>query len=168
MKRGIEPSIIDGNVEKEGLYTDTTINTLQERLDTINFQLDSINMQLNEDDVSVSINEKARLLTEKRKMENERAEVEHKIAELKEQEKEKDEEFDLESAETFKGSLEKDKEELYSTRKIGKAYVPKSLTTIKKETREVEEDIIKSAKQINEEYKKKAEDTMSKMDNLFR
>jgi len=160
----IEPNIIDENVEKEGLYANMTIKTLEERLDIINFQLDSVNMQLNEND-SISVDEKARLLAEKSRLENERTEIEQKISELKEQEKEDSE---LESADTFEGSLEENEEDLYSARIIGKATVPKVLTADKKEARKVEEDIIKNDKQINDEFKKKAEDMMSRMDDLFR
>lgn len=159
----IELGIIDENIEKEGLYTDTAINTLQERLDTINFQLDSINMQLSETDVTASVDDKARLFAEKSELEDEKAELEQKIAELKEKE-----ESDLENAETFEGSLDENGEELFSARGIGKATVPKALTTDKKDARKVEEDIIKSDKQINDEFKKKAKDMMSKMDDLFR
>lgn len=160
----IEPNIIDEKIEKEGLYSDTTVNALQEKLDTINFQLDSVNLQLNGND-SISVDEKARLLAERNRLETEIAEIEQKISELKEHEKE-DSEF--ESADTFKGSLEENAEELYSARSIGKATVPKALTADKKEARKVEEDIIKSDKQINDEFKKEAEDMMSRMDDLFR
>ena len=160
----IEPNIIDEKIEKGGLYADTTVNALQEELDTINFQLDSVNMQLDESD-SISIDEQARLLAEKSRLENERTEIEQKISELKEQEKE---ESELESADTFEGSLEEKTEELYSAWTIGKATVPKALTADKKEARKVEENIIKSDKQINDEFKKEAEDMMSRMDDLFR
>ncbi len=156
----IEPNIIDGKTEKEGLYTDTSISTLQERLDTISFQLYSINLQLSEKVVVVSVDEKARLLAQKSELEDEKAELEQKITELKEKEKE---ESDLESADSFEGSLDKNREELFSAREIGKAYVPKVATTDKKKARKVDTELEKN----NDEFGKKAEDMMTKMDDLF-
>ena len=152
----IEPNIIDEKIEKEGLYADITVDTLQEKLDAINFQLDSINMQLDESVVSIGKDEKARLLAEKSRLEEEKIDIEYKIAELKE--KEMDEESELESAEAFEGS-------------IGKAFVPKVATVEKKKARKVDEDLEKAseiARKVNDEFSKEAEDMMSKMDDLFR
>ena len=73
-----------------------------------------------------------------------------------------------ESADSFVGSLDEETEELFSTRNIGKATVPKALTIDKKEARKVEEDIIKSDKQINDEFKEQADSMMSKLEDLFR
>ncbi len=75
---------------------------------------------------------------------------------------------DSESADSFVGSLDEETEELFSARSIGKATVPKALTTDKKEARKVEEDIIKSDKQINDEFKEQAESMISKLEGLFR
>lgn len=125
-------------------------------------------MQLSEKVVSVSVDEKARLLAQKSELEDEKAELEQKIAELKEKEKE---ESDLESADSFEGSLDKNGEELFSAREIGKAYVPKVATVEKKKAREVEYDLEKAsedARKLNDEFSKEAEDMMSKMDDLFR
>ena len=59
-------------------------------------------------------------------------------------------------------------EEIFSARNIGKTTVPKALTIDKKAARKVEEDIIKSDKQINDEFKEQADNMMSKLDDLFR
>lgn len=163
----IEPNIIDVKIEKEGLYADTTVNALQEKLDTINFQLDSVNILLNENNI-LSVDEKNRLLAEKSRLEDKKVEIEQKILKLKEHKKE---EVELESAESFKGCLDEKEEELYSARSIGKAFVPTVATVDKKKAREFDKDFenaSEAAKKVNDEFSKKAEDLMAKMDDLFR
>ena len=150
----IEPNIIDGKTEKEGLYTDTSISTLQERLDTISFQLDSINLQLSEKVVVVSADEKARLLAQKSELENEKTELEQKITELKEQEKEEltdvHEDFGNYRDDTSYGLIHKDVEfhstikPLYTAKDIGKASVPVANMKKKQEERKVENETVRN------------------------
>ncbi len=160
----IEQSIIDEDIEKKGLYTETDIESLQDRLDTINYRLNSLNLQL-QGNFEISDEEQAQLSIEKQSLEDEKTRIEQKLKKIKDYLEEETRE--PESADSFVGSLDEETEELFSARNIGKATVPKALTIDKKEARKVEEDIIKSAKQINDKFKENADSMMSELEDLF-
>ena len=165
METRIEQSIIDEDIEKKGLYTETDIESLQDRLDTINYRLNSLNLQL-QGNFEISDEEQAQLSIEKQSLEDEKTRIEQKLKKIKDYLEEANR--SPESADSFVGSLDEETEELFSARNIGKATVPKALTIDKKEARKVEEDIIKSDKQINDEFKEQADSMMSKLEDLFR
>ena len=74
METKIEQSIIDENIEKEGLYTETDIKSLQNRLDTINYRLDSLNLQI-QGNFEISDEEQAQLRIEKQSLEEEKIKI---------------------------------------------------------------------------------------------
>ena len=160
----IEQSIIDEDIEKKGLYTETDIESLQDRLDTINYRLNSLNLQL-QGNFEISDEEQAQLSIEKQSLEDEKTRIEQELKKIMDYLEEANR--SPESADSFVGSLDEETEELFSARNIGKATVPKALTIDKKEARKVEEDIIKSAKQINDKFKENADSMMSELEDLF-
>ena len=74
----IEQSIIDENIEKKSLYTETDIESLQNRLDTINYRLNSLNLQL-QGNFEISDEEQAQLSIEKQSLEDEKARIEQEL-----------------------------------------------------------------------------------------
>ena len=165
METKIEQSIIDENIEKEGLYTETDIKSLQNRLDTINYRLDSLNLQI-QGNFEISDEEQAQLRIEKQSLEEEKTKIEQELTKIMNYLEEANR--SPESADSFVGSLDEETEEIFSARSIGKATVPKASTKNKKEARKVEEDIIKSDEKINDEFKEQAGSMMSKLEDLFR
>lgn len=170
----IEKSIIDGDIEKKGLYTEQVIDALHDRLDTIIYQIDILNIQIQLGEYSETSNnpqlveDYAKLISEKRTLEEEKARIEQELQRAKEQSAKESEE--LESADSFNDTLT---EELFSARDIGMTTVPKALTTDKKKARKIDDEYIKSdselsAQQINDGFKDRAESMSSKLDDLFR
>ncbi len=161
----IEPSIIDEDIEKKGLYTEPDIELLQNRLDTINYRLNSLNLQL-QGNFEISDEEQAQLSIEKQSLEDEKIRIEQELQKIRNYLEEATRE--PESADSFAGSLDEETEELFSARDIGKATVPKAATLDKKATRKIEEELLENDKQINDEFKEQAASMMSKMEDLFR
>ena len=103
MGNRIEQPIIDGDIEKKGLYTETDIEFLQNRLDTINYQLDLLNLQL-QGTFEISDDEQARLSIEKQSLEDEKTRIEQELKKIKDYLEEVTRE--PESADSFVGILD--------------------------------------------------------------
>ena len=114
----------------------------------------------------ISDEEQAQLSVEKQSLEDERTKIEQELQKIKDYLEEATRE--PESADSFVGSLDEETEELFSARNIGKAFVPKAITTDKKEVAKIEKELIENDKQINDEFKEQAASMMSKLDDLFR
>lgn len=122
------------------------IKFLEDRLDTINYRL-------------------KQLMIEKESLEDEKTEVEQELKKIHDHLEEANRL--PESADSFVGVLDEEKEELFSARDVKNAFVTKSVTTDKKEARKVEEDFLESAEQINDKFREQAENMVSKIEDIF-
>lgn len=161
----IEPTIIDKNIESKELYTQADIKELQDKLSTINYRLESINLQLQES-LQISGEEQAQLKLDRQSLEDEKIIIERKLQQAREFLEKLTSE--PEGADEFVGVLDEETEELFSARDIGKATVPKICTLDKKAARKNDDELLENDNEINDEFKKKSEDSISKLEDLFK
>ena len=166
METKIEQSIIDENIEKEGLYTETDIKSLQNRLDTINYRLDSLNLQI-QGNFEISDEEQAQLRIEKQSLEEEKIKIEQELTKIMNYLEEANR--SPESADSFVGSLDEETEEIKQIEKQksdGEPYARMFDEEYSKMTKEEKEQTDKFMKELDEIIGFDNEFEKGKRDNL--